>query len=236
VSILIRFCYMIVPNLLLETGEVHQEDAAEDQIVDFSVALFQMSRPSPSRPTFLMNIDVSSPMVRNLRIPESLLNKRTVDTDNLPPTSNITPEYTIVEPHLDHGLDGLLYLAFGMKLIMCWPPTIKNLRVLCLSQPLHRQCDELEGGMIYLLHENCPAMVIFAGTIHATVTLEGSTLTGINWFSAEAHHPFTLGLVGYELNARGTGDVSIALNNYSRQLKLTLKHSQGIDKTQVLMN
>jgi hypothetical protein len=121
------------------------------------------------------------------------------------------------------GLMGCWDIVTGQKIILSWPPTThSNCEIVRRGKPLSLECSRLEGGIIALVDEESPALILFAGTIHATVTLKGGVLIGINWLAANGYTSFEVSLRNYELPTRHLGDASSALSLYAQQIFLSL--------------
>jgi hypothetical protein len=194
-----------------------------------------MINPSTD-PAYLFNIASTIGETHSMIVPEDVQVSRKIDNGPFCPSTNVTPKYTVVNCHIDHGQDGLLNLVFGQKIILTWPPTRKNLTILRNQKPLHILCKDLECGIICLLHELSPNMIIFGGTLHATITLEASVLTGINWFSSHGHRAFAACFAGYELTTRDSAEGVTAISNYAHQIKLSSRNLESGDIQQILLD
>ncbi|OCT54302.1 hypothetical protein CLCR_00921 [Cladophialophora carrionii] len=99
--------------------------------------------------------------------------------------ANVTPTGSCFFPHIDLGLDGLVQcLGPGAKLIAAWPNTEENILTLLRTErsttAFIRCIRSLHGGMLYLMRGGSTSLFLSAGTIHATITLQGGLLVGIN--------------------------------------------------------
>lgn len=95
----------------------------------------------------------------------------------------------------DHTLDGCLQLVFG------WPASNTNvsglLKVEHSTAAFQLLVNELEGGILALISQD-GAVFMPAGVIHATATLQGGILIGVNTISVNNFFGVMTGLA-YEL-------------------------------------
>ncbi|KIW76812.1 hypothetical protein Z517_09256 [Fonsecaea pedrosoi CBS 271.37] len=155
---------------------------------DHSLAtFFTMTNPDISKPqSFLHNIPVELAPGQRMKVPKELFTKyRPIAADH-PMACNVTPTGSVFSPHLDTNRDGLI-AVFGncTKLIACWPASAENIEFLLKTEKMkpweafRYLVTKLSGGILLrLTMEN--ALLMLAGTIHGTITIEGGVLIGIN--------------------------------------------------------
>lgn len=152
---------------------------------------------------------------------------------------NITPEFTMVDLHIDHGRAGLLCcLEDCQKLVLLWPPTRHNMQLLFDL----RECDvllmegfarRLEGGVVVDLDRR-RGLVIPGGTLHATLTLKGGWLAGMNWFAGVGHRAAARSM-WYEIKvATGRPELIKVLAMYRQSLTLACSLDRPADYLQML--
>ncbi|KAI1163013.1 hypothetical protein F5B18DRAFT_354191 [Nemania serpens] len=124
-----------------------------------------------------------------LRIPERYAGRHApyYNEDGIWTTTNITPQYTFVDLHIDHGRHGITTLHGGcIKMFALYRPTRHNLDVFerhCDSDDIFiRTWRKLEGGQFVVFSEE-EAIYLPAGCIHATITLKGGLVPGIEYTS-----------------------------------------------------
>ncbi|KAI0537870.1 hypothetical protein GGR58DRAFT_325636 [Xylaria digitata] len=124
-----------------------------------------------------------------LRIPERFASRHApyYNEDGIWTTTNITPKYTFVDLHIDHGRHGITTLHGGcIKIFALYCPTPHNLEVVerhCDSDDIFiHTWDKLEGGQFVVFSEE-EAIYLPPGCIHATLTLKGGLVPGIEYSS-----------------------------------------------------
>jgi len=193
-------------------------------------AIWQLQHPTKENPTYLMNAKLQLPDNSRMRVPTSVLSKRTPHGD-LIFGANLTPRYTIVDLHIDQGRDGLIVcVKDSKKIVLMWPATNLNMNLLqeCSYHQanLVRVGSQLEGG-IAVMADSSKSLIMYSGTIHATITLESGILVGINWVSVESYRP-AFRCFAYEMTVDLESDFGNILGILVLQLEASL---QGLDHT-----
>ena len=171
------------------TAQVFQNGG---EVGEPGTAIWQLQHPNPDNPTYLVNAEPRLAKDLIMRIPTALLKKLT--PYGSPDFGvNVTPMHTIVDIHIDQGRESLVQcIGSGRKIFLMWPATDHNMRLMrnFSDQPmrLFRMADQLQGGIMTAVDASV-GLATFAGTIHATITLEPGLLVGITWISAENHRP-----------------------------------------------
>ncbi len=109
----------------------------------------------------------------------------------LPPIANLAPRHAVIPPHVDRNENSLLScVGRTAKLLFAWPPTGHNLAQLLAArrQPhkLLALAEQLRGGVLVPLRAPLDTAV-FAGSIHATLTLEPGILASAMWVSGSTY-------------------------------------------------
>ena len=172
-----------------------------------------------------MNAQLELSHDATLCIPSNVLTKRTPSTHPFIVTANLTPMHTVVDLHIDQGRDGLVQCIGGSKkIILMWPATIHNMEIMQdqsnQKMKFIRNGYCLQGGIIIVV-DSSVCLVMYTGTIHMTITLEGGVLVGINWVAAEGHYAAAR-CFQYEIRTRLEDDISNVLGIYADQLDISL--------------
>ncbi|KAH1601520.1 hypothetical protein KXV92_006172 [Aspergillus fumigatus] len=93
---------------------------------------------------------------------------------------NVTPTFSVVQIHIDYGMEGLsVPLGDCVKIWFMWPPTERNLSLMASESgqlaKLIRLAPLLEGGIL-LQTDSGHALTIPSGCLHATMTIKGGFL------------------------------------------------------------
>ncbi|KAK9625528.1 hypothetical protein V6Z98_005601 [Aspergillus fumigatus] len=93
---------------------------------------------------------------------------------------NVTPTFSVVQIHIDYGMEGLsVPLGDCEKIWFMWPPTERNLSLMANESgqlaKLIRLAPLLEGGIL-LQTDSDHALTIPSGCLHATLTIKGGFL------------------------------------------------------------
>ena len=115
--------------------------------------------------------------------------------------ANLTPAFTVVEPHIDHFYDTIIDCHRSEKIIVMWAFSEQNQTVLeqCLGEKyafarhVYRFCAPLVGIVDDKWFGHLPA-----GTIHSPTTFRGGVLTGLNWITV-FNYTLAIKILDYEL-------------------------------------
>lgn len=192
-------------------------------------AILQLSEPDAENPAFLMNAPIKLPSNRQLVIPDILHADHKPQNTDLSPSCNLTPRFVVVHPHIDQTRDSLItVLGKSRKLVLMWPLSSPN-RELLLHYVLAGEresfvplCAQLEAPVLEVMDSNT-AIFMQAGVIHATITLEGGMLVGINTFSAGSALA-SLQCFVFELEAEVERDYGPIFHLFALQLKAIVGH------------
>lgn len=181
-------------------------------------AAWQVSNPDPLNPHYILNAKL--PETIAMSIPRTLRSRITSFHELPLSLANLTPQHTVVDVHLDQCRNGLIQcIGRCKKLLLAWPATDLNLKTLIEakshSNKLLHISDRLEGGILISM-DSSNGVVLFSGTIHATITLDSGPLVGINWLSAETYNP-ALRCIEYEFRTE-VEDVAVVLAFYIEQI------------------
>ncbi|KAL9634358.1 MAG: hypothetical protein Q9164_004134 [Protoblastenia rupestris] len=177
-------------------------------------AINQLSTPDVGRPIFVDNIAVRLDRDIGLELPLSLECRNTINPEKEPTSaSNITPQGTIVDLHVDHGFTVLATtIEDCVKMWALFPPTEHNLGLLrkvanksgglqlLVEDHLQYSQPFLEGGILTRT-DSAEAILLPAGTLHAVFTLSGGFLSGIHFLTAESTYQTALCL-RYEIQCK----------------------------------
>ncbi len=169
---------------------------AHEQPSDAVTALVQLQlRPDDDEwielqqnPVFVINLTTPE-LSQKVHIPRSL--KEKFQFEEKPPLqmTNMTPKFTFVDVHIDHGMEAVsICVGRCRKIWFLWPPTPKNLRE--MRRLDHRQSDRLIRSYldhgILLETDGTTGIHVPAGWLHATFTIEAGFLVGITPVVAES--------------------------------------------------
>jgi hypothetical protein len=100
---------LIIPlTSVLGSGTVYQKDADSDDELSPAIAYVQLSNPDPTRTTNILNVSPLLAREHNMKIPDEIAQDIEPESTHHDVLCNVTPTHTIVEPHIGHGLDGVL--------------------------------------------------------------------------------------------------------------------------------
>lgn len=187
-------------------------------------AILQLSEPNPENPAFLMNAPIKLPSNCQLIVPDILHADHRPQNTDLSPSCNLTPRFVVVHPHIDQIRDSLItVLGKSRKFVLMWPLSRPNRELLVQYALAHERetfvplCGQLEAPVLDLM-DSKTALFMQAGVIHATLTLEGGMLIGINTFSAGSALA-SLQCFVFELEAEVERDYGAIFNLFALQLK-----------------
>ncbi|ETS87458.1 hypothetical protein PFICI_01286 [Pestalotiopsis fici W106-1] len=130
-----------------------------------------------------------STSVAQMRMPERFIGTHPYYMDNDILTSiNVTPKYTFVDLHIDHGKHVVTTSHGGcVKLWATYPLTDENRRLYakeCAQNDIFiRLHDKLERG-VFLITTDGVAIKLPPGCLHATLTLRGGVVPGFEYTTA----------------------------------------------------
>lgn len=174
--------------------------------IPFYRVISQLWVPDVSNTMYATNLESQE---SKMRIPE-ILAKYDVYDDEPTMTTNITPQYTVVDIHIgwccchktlirrltnadcstpDHGKHVVTSSHGGcVKLFITWPPSHHNLALYSKAAHSNNMLvtlhQGLEGCQMLLITDE-DAILLDSGTLHATVTLRGGATPGIEFTSAK---------------------------------------------------
>jgi hypothetical protein len=102
--------------------------------------------------------------------------------------ANYTPGGVAVDLHADNGSRGSTWHGEGPKLWTLYPPTRKNIRLLCEHADVnnrYRLLEEQLYGGCYAVFFSTQTVEIPPGWLHATYALGSGFVNGTNWWCAE---------------------------------------------------
>ncbi|KAF7515233.1 hypothetical protein G7054_g14683 [Neopestalotiopsis clavispora] len=152
----------------------------------FIKVLQQLQDPDASLTYYATNM---STRVAQMRMPERFIGTHPYYMDNDIVTSiNVTPKYTFVDLHIDHG-KYVVTTSYGgcVKLWAAYPLTNENRRLYgkeCAQNDIFiRLHDKLERG-VFLITTDDVAIKLPPGCLHATLTLRGGVVPGFEYTTA----------------------------------------------------
>lgn len=163
---------------------------------DFNEVICQLFEPDAGNPSFIMNADFTPS--RPMRVPLDIV-KSCEEHETF--AANVTPQFSVVQPHVDQIQEGIIDCCRAVKIVVLWPFSEHNDRVL-------RRCRNDRDGLFHHLADfEAPLLTVVddtwscylpAGTIHATYTVVGGVLTGLNWVHSE-NYRISCRIMRYEL-------------------------------------
>lgn len=152
----------------------------------FSKVLRQLRDPNASSTYYTTNM---STCVAQIRMPERFIGTHPYYMDNNILTNiNITPKYTFVDLHINHGKHVVTTSHGGcVKLWATYPLTDENRRLYakeCAQNDIFiRLHDKLERG-VFLITTDDVVIKLPPGCLHATLTLRGGVVPGFEYTTA----------------------------------------------------
>ncbi|KAI1818983.1 hypothetical protein F4861DRAFT_544401 [Xylaria intraflava] len=173
----------LLTNFAKEKNHVYQTGNSRDTL-EFSpvqLAYKQLFLPDLENPIYAVNL-ATNPEEVQLQLPPEL-DVLPRHEEHPPLTTNITPRYTVVDAHIDHGAHVLTLLTSGcVKLWALYPLTEQNRQAL---GPVYGSKNmfldlvgKLEGGDFCIQTEG-EAIYLPPGCIHSTVTIRGGLTLGL---------------------------------------------------------
>ncbi|THY45146.1 hypothetical protein D6C99_06528 [Aureobasidium pullulans] len=149
-------------------------------------ALIQLFRPIDQDEVghYILNIPVDEEL--GVKIPSSLEGGLKPSSSNIRiVTANIAPQGTVVDLHIDHGQNGLSTTEHDcVKLWFLCPPTTSNLdnfyKISGEERKFVRLQHVLRDGVCAITTQG-ETLYIPSGWLHATLTVKGGILLGVNW-------------------------------------------------------
>ncbi|KAH8889914.1 hypothetical protein GQ53DRAFT_842479 [Thozetella sp. PMI_491] len=167
----------------------------------------QLSVPNPTETFYATNLVGGQ---SQMQIPERLRGS-TAYSDDLMVTTNLTPQCTFVDLHVDHGKHVVTAVHGGcVKLWALYPWTNHNRKVYEKHAGEHdmfiRLHTLLEHGE-FPLTEDGEALYLTAGCLHATYTLQGGPTSGIEYTTKECIN-YTFPVLQVDLRVFGSDEDS----------------------------
>ncbi|CAJ2508624.1 Uu.00g136500.m01.CDS01 [Anthostomella pinea] len=147
--------------------------------------LKQLWFPDPESTFYAVNMEAKSAV---MRIPECLYGIYNLDPKDIKTTTNITPQFSFVDIHVDHGRHGLTALSEDcVKLWALYPLSDYNKAKLSEVYNKNSLFIALQGRLEkgeFCIQTAAEALYLPPGYIHATVTLRGGLTPGIQFTNA----------------------------------------------------
>ncbi|GKU10019.1 histone demethylation protein 1 [Fusarium langsethiae] len=158
-----------------------EQPHSPQQIGNLVPVLAQLNKPNPACVKYATNLGPGN----GVRRPK-ILGGDPDDTE-MKTYTNITPEGTFIDLHVDQGYEGITLVGLGcVKLWMMFPPTEYNLAIWdeCRESQeiLASSWDRLEGGKV-AIQTGDKAIILKPGLLHSTFTLRGGLVFGITYIT-----------------------------------------------------
>ncbi|RKK33096.1 hypothetical protein BFJ66_g15062 [Fusarium oxysporum f. sp. cepae] len=158
-----------------------EQPRSPQEIGNLVPVLAQLNKPNPACVKYVTNLGPGD----GVRRPKILGG----DPDDKEPKTytNITPEVTFIDVHIDQGYEGITLVGLGcVKLWMVFPLTEYNLAIWdeCREyQEILAGCwDRLEKGKV-AIQTGDKAIILKPGLLHSTFTLRGGLVFGITYIT-----------------------------------------------------
>ncbi|GKU08028.1 unnamed protein product [Fusarium langsethiae] len=157
------------------------EPCSPQKVANLIPVLAQLKEPSPARVAYATNLGPGD----GVRRPQRFAGEAT--ESEMKTHTNITPEGTFIDLHIDQGYEGITLLGMGcVKLWVVYPPTEHNLAI----WDTHRKSreifknswDQLQDGKV-AVQTGKEAILLIPGLLHLTFTLKGGIAYGITWIT-----------------------------------------------------
>ncbi|KAK3045911.1 hypothetical protein LTR09_012565 [Extremus antarcticus] len=164
------------------------------QNANINLVLCQLARPSANNPVYAIGLEPAGLFHQYpFRAPPDL---HQILTPHLEQRNviNATPKYSLVDLHIDYGIDGISSAFDGCrKLWLMFPPIERNLELMRIERDetckLFRIGHHLEGGIVFEAASD-KAVYIPARCLHAVYTGDGGFLFSLDFTTKPSIVPF----------------------------------------------
>ncbi|OBS16196.1 hypothetical protein FPOA_13112 [Fusarium poae] len=151
------------------------------KIANLVPVLAQLDKPNPSCVKYATNLGPGDGVKR----PKVLAGEPS--DSEMKTYTNITPEGTFIDLHVDQGYEGITLVGRGcVKLWVMFPPTEHNLTIWDeyreSQEILKSSWDRLKGGKVAIQTGN-QAIILKPGLLHSTFTLRGGLVFGLTYIT-----------------------------------------------------
>ncbi|KAI1181799.1 hypothetical protein F5B17DRAFT_423523, partial [Nemania serpens] len=147
----------------------------------------QLGQPNISSALYAINMTSQSPRIR---IPEQFYHK--VYENSYKTTTNITPQFSVIDLHVDCSSNGITLLYRGCIKLWALYPLTKNYDKLARAYQSNAMFADLQGmlkGGKFCVQTELQALYLPPGYIHSTITLQGGLTPGIMFTTAQCLRP-----------------------------------------------